>query len=301
MATFTSVPFNMQRGGGKMGSLFSALSNKKVRKMAMDQLMGKKLTGALTGGFKKSGQKAITTTATDAATKTAKAALPKTSILKPKSFLAAAKNPAYRKHIAKKVAVAAGKQALKGAAEVGIDYGVHRLLGGEALNRDDMKAVSNTAGLNMVTNVMAGKKVTPRMVRGEIQRATNSRLATKGKKKKVGKARGTLAERMLRLQTFLNKAQKSKRKSVLRGYERRLRESRMFGTGLGPGKKKKKKKTPKSKRKPKKKKKKKTGKKKKKTTKKKTTKRTGAKKSIKSMNIAASKARYSKMTDIFNI
>lgn len=332
MSTFTRVPFRQnQIGGGGVGSFLKLARNKAARRVIMDNLLGRRGANmamrATSGAATKTAKTTAKTTAATTARSAARKALPtpSTTALVPigsralvkssgvastgiksgvkqgkrgitSRVISAAKSRMNDPKWRRKMAWKAAKQVAKGSAEVGIDLLNHELMGGERLTKGDVKDITGKAGLSMVTQTMAGKKVTPSMVRSQIQEATRAKLRTKGKTGRTSATRSSIAERLLRLQKLMSKEQKDKRNRMLRGYTRKLKAFRKFGTGLGKPAKKPKKKT---KRKPKKKPKKKPKRKPKKKPKKKKPKR--SKKGIKTMNIAAARARRHKIKDVFDI
>jgi hypothetical protein len=202
--------------------------------------------------------------------------------------------------------------ALTGAA-VGLDYAIHRSDGGAPLDRSDMKKIALDSGLNMMRRGMKGE-ASGKMVEEEIQKAARSRLRSKPK---TGRSRQTLANRLRLIQRYLERRRKERHDFLNQGVVRKLKESRVFGTGAGGGggkkssRKRPKKKKPKKKPKKKKKKKKKPKKKRKPPKKRKKSagfrKRTGGvgrrkgSRGLKPMNIAASRARFEKLRDVFDI
>lgn len=207
------------------------------------------------------------------------------------------KNKQARNELMKRAGKKAAKEVAKGAVSVGGDLLIDYALGGEAPNAQDVKSVSKTTGLQLAKNRLSGQKVTGDMVHRELRRANRQRMQSKPKKRK---ARLSLAERLLRLQLYAEKRRRKKKSKRTRGYRHRILKYRAFGTGAGAKKRRgKKKKKGGRKRKPSKKRTaaRKSPKRRGKKTKKRRPRRVGLKK----MNIGASRARFMKMRDVFDI
>jgi hypothetical protein len=289
MSTFTSVPFRReQRGGGK----FSWLTGL-VKKAAKKPEIYKNIFGV-------------------AASKAPKVGLRETL-----------KNPTLRKELAKKVGKKAAKEVGKGALELGSAVVMDQLEGGEGLSRRDVGQLSKEAGLSLLEQAASGKKITSKSVRDEVRRATESKLRSKPR---TGRYRNSnWATRLKELQKFLHSTYKQQKSRRTAGNPDRriISYDRPFGTGIKKRKKPKKKRGGKKRgRKPKRSKRSSRGKKRtvKKKGKKRGKKRFGGRKKksfggarskrgrkqklsagLKRMNLAASKARYAKMRDVFDI
>jgi hypothetical protein len=229
-----------------------------------------------------------------------------------------------KKALAGYTALKVGKSLAKTGALVGatlgVDYALHRSEGGKPLTMADLRKIARDSGLGIIRRGMQGK-ADAAAVQDELLRATRTQL-----RKKSGHDRGPLTERLRALRDYLEE-QRRRRRQKLGRRPKHLKPARVFGTGLigGGGGGKKKKKTSKKKKKTKAKKKKKKPRKKKKAVKKKKKKkkkkgkkkkgtsaatyfsfsaaRGGRKKGLKkvNMNLGASRARYEKMRDVFDI
>jgi hypothetical protein len=279
MATFTSVPFRQhqqrmvqvrQVGGGlKLSRFWSAVKR-------LGGKVGKVGSKASKGGVGKARGRIG-------------------------DFKAKMKDPTLRKEMMKKGAKRAGKEIFKAGVEVGGDMLIDHALGGQPMTTRDLRDISRNAGIDLVSQASSGRRINSSAVRGSLRGATQTQM--RGKARSGRKPKTSLAARIRQLQERLSSANREK-KALLRwgaSSKRFTPAIRQFGTGIkrrkkkgGGGKKKGGKKRPKKKR----------SKKKKGGAKKKKKKKGGKKrpkKGLKSMNLAASAARFSKMRDVFDI